>query len=53
MGCGCGSSNKKETLNTRLQGTVGRIKQVIKKSWDSTRHDQPIHVVKQINKKIK
>ena len=47
MGCGCGGTNKEKASQT----TVTRIKQSIKKAWETAQPDKPINVVKRIYKK--
>ena len=46
MGCGCGEPKEEAS-----QTTVTRIKQSIKKAWETTQAEKPIHVVKRIYKK--
>jgi|TARA_Y100000389_G_scaffold73257_1_gene69911 hypothetical protein len=48
MGCGCGKAKEK---NTERQTTVTKIRNTVKKVWESTQPEQPTHVVKRINKK--
>ena len=47
--CGCTGTNKEKANQT----IVTRIGQSIKKAWETTQPEKPIHVVKRIYKKIK
>ncbi len=47
MGCGCGKAKEK---NTERQTTVAKIRNTVKKVWESAQPDQPTHIVKRINK---
>jgi DNA polymerase sigma len=48
MGCGC---NKTKEKNTERKTTVSKIRNIVKKVWESTQPEQPFHTVKRINKK--
>jgi hypothetical protein len=53
MGCGCGSNRHKESTDAKGQTTISRLKQSVKKAWDTAQPIQPTRVVKRINKKTK
>ena len=48
MGCNCGKAKEK---NTERQTTVAKIRNTVKRVWESTQPEQPTHIVKRINKK--
>jgi|TARA_R100001377_G_C3112136_1_gene82979 hypothetical protein len=48
MGCGCGKAKEK---NTARETTVSKIRSTVQKVWAASQPDQPVHVIKRINKK--
>jgi len=48
MGCGC---NKAKETNAERQTALAKIRNTVKKVWESAQSEQPTHIIKRINKK--
>jgi hypothetical protein len=48
MGCGCGKAKEK---STDRQTTVAKIRNTVKRVWESSQNEERTVVVKRINKK--
>tara|TARA_R100000657_G_C4657832_1_gene101708 strand:+ start:629 stop:775 length:147 start_codon:yes stop_codon:yes gene_type:complete len=48
MGCGCGKTKNK---TKDKEGTLSKIRNTVRKVWESSQPEQPTHIIKRINKK--